>query len=230
MKKSVALSIIFCTVLFVSDISAQLRVGPTGGLNFNRQIFKSNTYRYDAIFKTRLAFHAGVISDLVVTKNLSLQSELLYSLRGGYYKSERTNIAEQYQSDLSYISLPVCLTFKFDVKGAYLVAGAGPYLEKLIHSSHKYYSNGSNIESGPLRVGTNYNLDQIKPWNAGVKVKAGFELKKGMYCVGYYDIGTSDINPQFQVTRNKTFGVQFAYIFSLTEEDRYNRFENFYEF
>ena len=30
--------------------------------------------------------------------------------------------------------------------------------------------------------------------------------------------------------RNKTFGVQLAYIFSLTEEDRYNRFENFYEF
>ncbi len=46
----------------------------------------------------------------------------------------------------------------------------------------------------------------------------------------FYDVSTSDINPQFTVTRNKTFGVQLSYLFSMTEEDRYNRFEKFYEF
>lgn len=224
--------LILSVLLLLSAVQnfAQFRVGPIGGLNYNRQVFKSNTYRYEGVFRSHLAFSAGVIGDLVLDKHLSLQPELIYTLRGGFYKSDRLNVSEEYQNDLSYISLPVCLTAKLDVNKAYLIAGAGPFLEKLIHSSHKYYSNGQNIENGRLRVGTNNETDQIKPWNAGVRLKAGFELKKGMYMVAFYDIGTSDINPQFTVTRNKTFGIHLAFLFSTTEEDRYNRFEKFYEF
>jgi hypothetical protein len=210
--------------------SAQLRLAPTGGFNFNRQIFKSNTYKYEGIFRNRLGFHAGMMADLVVTDFLSLQSELLFTRKGGFYKSDRPNISEEYQTDLNYISLPVCLTFKYDVKSAYLVLGAGPYINKLLSSQHRYYSNGENIENGPMRIGTDYDTDQIKPWDAGVKFKAGFELKKGLMMTAYYDWSTADINPQYTITRNKTYGVQLAYIFSLTEEDRYNRFEKFYEF
>jgi len=210
--------------------NAQFRIGPTGGLNFNRQVFKSNTYKYEGVFKSRLGFHIGVLSDLVIIKNLSLQSELLYTHKGGYYKTDRKDIGEIYQDDLGYLSLPVCMTAKLDVRSAWLFVGAGPYLSKLLYAKHSYTSNGSNIENGKLRVGTNYDTDQIKPWDAGVKVKAGFELKKGMYMCAFYDISTTDINPRFQVTRNKTFGVQLGFLFSTSEEDRYNRYENFYEF
>lgn len=221
-----------CVAILFMQFSAmaQFRIGPVGGLNFNRQIFKSNTYRYDDVFTTKLGLNVGVITDLTVSKNISLQTELLYTQRGGNYKTERLNITEEYNAKLGYVSVPVTLVGKLDVKSAYIIAGAGVYLEKLIFSSHSYYSNGNNIESGPLKVGTNMYTDQMKPWNAGVKVKAGFELKKGFYGVVYYDIGTTDLNPQFTINRNKTFGVQLGYIFSLTEEDRYNRFENFYEF
>lgn len=217
--------------LLCSGVSfAQFRIGPTGGMNFNRQTFKSNTIKYEGIFRNRLGFHAGIITDLVMTKNLSLQSELLYTQRGGFYKTDRPNISEEMQSDMGYISVPLCLTYKLDLRSAYLIVGAGPYLSKLLHSQHRYYSNGKDIENGAFRVGTNDLTDQIKPWDAGVKMKVGFELKKGMYMVGYYDMGSSDINPQFTVTRNKSYGVQLAYIFSTTEEDRYERFEKFYEF
>jgi hypothetical protein len=221
----------FIAIVVISQLGfAQFRMGPIGGLNFNRQVFKSNTYRYNDLFTTKLALNLGLITDLTISKNISLQSELLYTQRGGNFKSERVNITEDYDAKLGYVSLPVTLVGKLDVKGAYLLAGAGAYLEKMIISRHSFSSNGVNIESGPLRVGTNMYTDQIKPWSAGVKLKAGFELKKGMYCVAFYDIGTSDLNPQFTVARNKTFGVQMGYIFSLTEEDRYNRFESFYEF
>ncbi len=230
MNRKISFIILILLFIGVSGLHAQIRIGPTGGLNFNRQVFKSNSYRYDALFKSRLGYHFGIMSDLLITDHLSLQSELLYTRRGGYYKTERTNITEEYTADLGYATLPICLTAKFDVKSAYLFIGAGPYLSKLVNSSHRYESNGFNIENGKLRVGTNYETDQIKPWDAGVKVKAGFELKKGLYMCAFYDISTADINPQFTVIRNKTFGVQFAYIFSLTEEDRYNRFEKFYEF
>lgn len=230
MTRKIALYVLLLIVSFSLQSSAQFRMGPTGGLNFNRQVFKSNTYRYDALFKTRAGFNIGILTDLVATDYLSLQTELLYTHRGGYYKTERTDISEEFTDDLGYIDIPVCLTLKKDVKSAYLFVGAGPYLSKLIYSKHTYTSNGFNIENGKMRVGTNYDTDQVKPWDAGVKLKAGFELKRGFTMNAFYDIGTSDINPQFTVMRNKTFGIQLAFIFSTSEEDRYNRFENFYEF
>jgi len=222
----------FCSIILCmyADSMAQFRLGPTGSMGINRQIYKSNSYRYEGLFKNRLGYQVGVITDLILTPSLSLQSELLYARRGGYYKLEKANITEEYTTDLGYVTLPVCLTYKLDLKSAYVIFGAGPYLGKLLHSNHTYKSNDINIENGALRVGSDYNTDQIKPWDAGLKLKAGFELKKGFYMVAYYDISTADINPNFTVTRNKTLGIQFAYIFSLTEEDRYSRFEKFYEF
>ncbi len=218
--------------VLVASVSAQaqLRLGPIGGLNYNRQVFKSNANRYEGVFTSRMGVNAGVLSDLVINRRISLQSELLFTQRDGYYKNDRPVVNEEFRSDLSYVSLPACLTYKIDVNKAYLILGAGPYAAKLIHSSHSFHSNGRNVSNGQLRVGTNYETDQIKPWDFGVKLKAGFELKKGMYMVAFYDIGAYDINPQMVVTRNKTFGVQWAFIFSTTEEDRYNRFENFYEY
>jgi hypothetical protein len=231
MIRKTVLAAILCIIGTAGAMAqVQFRVGPTGGINFNRQTYKSNTIKYEGIFRNRLGFHAGVITDMVFTKNISVQSELLYTLKGGYYKSDRPNISEELQADLSYITVPVCLTYKIDLRSAWFFVGAGPYLSKLLLSKHTYYSNGMNIENGSYRVGTDPLLHQIKPWDAGVRFKTGFELKKGMYFGAFYDMGSADINPQFTVTRNKTYGVQLAYIFSTTEEDRYNRFEKFYEF
>lgn len=220
----------FSVCLMLNKAEAQLRVGPVGGINFNRQVHKSNTNKFDALFRNRYGFNVGIVTDLVMNKHLSLQSELLYTLRGGYYKTEGVNVSQEYSTSIGYVSLPVCLMYKINVNKAYLVLGAGPYLSKLVNTSHRFYSNENNVENGKLRIGTDYYTDQIKPWDAGVKLKAGFELKKGFTMTAFYDIGTSDINPQFVVTRNKTYGVQWSFLFSTTEEDRYNRFENFYEF
>lgn len=220
-----------CLVLVTAlSASAQFRLGPIGGLNFYRQVYKSNTYRYEAIFQTQMSFNAGMIGDFVINRKWSIQPELLYTRKGGIYKTDRAIVNEEYRANLGYVMMPVCATYKIDLNKAYFFLGAGPYAAKLLSSAHSFYSDGKNIENGPLQVGTNFTTDQIKPWDFGVKLKAGFEMKKGMYMGAYYDIGAYDINPQFTVTRNKTYGIQWAFIFSTSEEDRYERFENFYEF
>ncbi|MBU3677952.1 MAG: hypothetical protein FGM54_12335, partial [Chitinophagaceae bacterium] len=53
-------------------VSAQFRLGPIGGLNFYRQVYKSNTYRYEAIFQSRLSFNAGMIGDFVINRRFSI--------------------------------------------------------------------------------------------------------------------------------------------------------------
>ncbi len=230
MIKKIALIVVFS--FFVQQSFAQFRLGPIIGTNFNRQTFKSNGIRFqEQNFNSRMGFNVGAIGDLFITNYLSLQPELIYSHKGGYYALDYAGVvSETYRSNIGYIMMPVLLTGKLDVKKALLFFGAGPYLSKVMVNNHYYDQNGQNVEAGKLKMGTNSSTDQLKPWDAGIKIKAGVELKRGFFMNAFYDFGTADINPQFTVTRNKTIGVQIGYIFSLTEEDKYNRFNNFYEF
>jgi hypothetical protein len=221
---------LFAVCLLASATQAQFRIGPAVGFNFNRQVHKSNTYRFENVFSSQFGYSIGAVGDVVLTDYLSLQPELMYTMKGGQYDLEESNVTENFQTRLGYISLPVSLVYKYNLNRGYLFAGAGFYVSKLMFSSYNLDQNSINVASGKLRVGNDYYADQIKPWDAGVRVKAGFELKKGFFVSGFYDVGTADINPQFTVVRNKTIGVQAGFIFSLTEEDRYERFENFYEF
>lgn len=228
MLKRTLLLVVACTSFFVAN--AQLRLGPVVGANFNRQIHKSNSYRFQDIFASQLSYNVGVLGDVVLTPYLSIQPELIYTFKGGKYNLEESFVSEDYQAKLGYLSMPITLTGKMDIGRGYLFLGAGGYISKLMFTSHTLEQNGVDVSAGKLRVGNDLYGDQVKPWDVGVKVKAGFELKKGFYLAGFYDIGVTDINPQFSVVRNKTVGVQASFIFSLTEEDRYDRFENFYEF
>jgi len=222
--------ILLFAVLSTSGAMAQFRLGPIVGVNYNRQTQKSNTYRYENLFQNRLAFNVGVIGDLVITPWLSIQPELLYTFKGGAYQLEQPNLSEEYKANLGYVQLPISLTGKLVVGKAAIFGSVGGYVSKLVFTNHSYTLNDDINETGKLRVGTDYFTDQIKPWDAGARFKFGVELNRGFYLAAFYDVGAYDINPQFTVTRNKTVGVQTGYIFSLSEEDRYDRFENFYEF
>ncbi len=208
---------------------AQFRIGPSGGINFSHQINKSNTYPFEGVYKNRISFVAGASMDIGLKGKFTLQPEVLYSFKGGSYLLSNANIREEMKVNLGYLMMPLALAYKIDLNKAFMFFSAGPYLSKLIINNHSYIQNGNSVESGKLRVGTNYDTDQIKPWDAGLKYKIGFEHKKGLFFNAFYDMGTSDINPQFVITRNKTIGVQIGYLFSVTEEDKYDRLNSFYD-
>ena len=85
------------------------------------------------------------------------------------------------------------------------------------------------INAGTLRVGRTWD-DQITPYDLGLKFKTGFEIKRGMNMGVYYEMGLTDINPQFVQTYNKVFGVSVSYLFSITQEDKYNRYPDYYHY
>ncbi len=217
-------------ILFFGTANAQLRLAPMMGFNFNRQIQKSNTNKFQGLFDNKLHFSAGVMGDIIITDFLSIQPELLATFKGGAYQLEENVVTEDYTNNLGYFSLPVCITGKLNVNRAKLFLGVGGYVSRLVFTSYSLDQNNENVDAGKLRIGKDQFSDQVTPWDYGVKFKAGFELNRGLYMGAFYDIGIHDINPQPVLTRNKTVGVQLGWIFSLTEEDKYERFENFYEF
>ncbi len=227
LKRTILLLTAIC---FVGVAHAQVRIAPMMGFNFNRQIQSSNNNKFQGIFNTKLNFSVGAMGDILLTDFLSIQPEILYSFKGGAYELESASVSEKFTNNLGYIQMPVCITGKLDVKRGFLFAGAGIYAGRLVYSNYVLEQNYKNVDAGELRVGKDYLRDQITPWDYGFKFKAGLELNKGFYMGAFYDVGSKDINPQYAVTRNKTIGVQFGWSISLTEEDRYERFENFYEF
>ena len=75
-----------------------------------------------------------------------------------------------------------------------------------------------------------YNIISIYYMSLGLKFKTGFEIKRGMNMGVYYEMGLTDINPQFVQTYNKVFGVSVSYLFSITQEDKYNRYPDYYHY
>jgi len=224
-----ALFLILSVFLF-GNAGAQFRIAPMMGFNFNRQIQKSNNTRFQGLFNTNLHFSVGAMGDILLTDNLSIQPELLYTFKGGAYQLEPSTVTEEYSNSLGYISLPVCITGKIDLNRAFVFAGVGGYISRLTFTSYSLDQNAANVDAGKLRVGNDYLSDQVKPWDYGFKFKAGMELKRGFYMGAFYDVGMQDVNPQVVVTRNKTIGVQLGWVLSVTEEDKYERFEDFYQF
>ena len=222
--------LLLATVFLCGAINAQVRLAPVAGLNLNQQIQKSNNNRFQGVFSTKLHFSVGVMSDIILTDFLSLQPELLYTFKGGSYTLEPSSVSEQYTNNLGYVSMPVCITGKLNVRGGALFAGAGGYVSRIAFTSFELDQNSERVDAGKLRIGRDHLSDQIMPWDYGLKFKTGFELQRGFYMSAFYEIGLKDVNPQWPETRNQTVGVQIGWILSLTEEDKYERFENFYEF
>jgi hypothetical protein len=222
--------LLLSAVMLLGTVEAQVRIAPIMGFNFNRQVQTSNNNRFQGVFNTKLHFSLGAMADILLTDYLSVQPELLYTFKGGSYDLEPSSVSESFSTNLGYIQMPVCITGKIDVKRGFLFAGVGPYVSRLTYSNYTLEQNYKNVDAGQLRMGKDYLRDQVTPWDYGVKFKAGLELNRGFYMGAFYDYGTKDVNPQFAATRNRTVGVQFGWSISLTEEDRYERFENFYEF
>jgi len=222
--------LILCALALVSVAQAQVRIAPVVGFNFNQQIQKSNNISFEGVENTKLHMSLGAMGDILVTDFLSVQPELLYTFKGGAYEIEPSSVSENYNSNLGYLQMPICLTGKLKVNRGFLFAGAGPYVSRLVYTNYVLEQNYQNVDAGKLRVGKDYLRDQITPWDYGLKFKVGFELDRGFYMGAFYDMGTKDINPQFTTTRNRTVGVQMGWSISLSEEDRYERFDNFYEF
>lgn len=222
--------LILSALVLVTSVQAQVRIAPIMGFNFNRQFQSSNNNQFEGLFNTKLHFSLGAMGDILLNRYLSIQPEVLYTFKGGAYELEPSSVSEKFTNNLGYLQMPVCITGKLPVQRGFLFAGAGIYASRVLFTNYVLEQNYKNVDAGKLRVGKDYLRDQITPWDYGFKFKAGFELDRGFYMGAFYDLGTHDVNPQYVVTRNRTFGVQFGWSISLTEEDRYERFENFYEF
>jgi hypothetical protein len=205
MKKLSRLALLVCLMFFVASVQAQIKFGPKVGLNLSTMTLKNSGIAADP--KTLVGFHVGVISDIPVKGNFSLQPALLYSGKGSKYSFA----GEELSMSPSFIEIPVNAAYKFEVGSMNLYLNAGPYFA---------YGIGGKIkvagETESIKFGDDDNAD-MKPFDAGITFGAALEISKFLISLNY-ELGLTNLVPGVDSgddaeAKSKVFGISVAYFF-----------------
>jgi opacity protein-like surface antigen len=148
MKK---ISLIFAVfILGILNSNAQmLQLGVKGGVNFSNY---TNGEIDGVDFNQVTSYHFGLVTELKLLENLSLQPELLYSTQG----SELEGFGEQVKNELGYISLPVMA--KFYLTSNRLSIEAGPQFSFLVSERNELDATDTNTFDFGIGGGLSYKI------------------------------------------------------------------------
>ena len=127
--KKVALLVL---VVLSLGAQAQIEIGAKGGLNI------SNIVGKDAAYKSRTGVHIGGFAGIPLTKQLSLQPELVYSSQGGKWDGK-----DDGKTILNYLQIPVLLKYTTRVG---LFAETGPHIGFLLSAKDKYDGETEDVK------------------------------------------------------------------------------------
>lgn len=159
--------------------------------------------------KYKFGFHAGFVANIGLGNTLSIQPELLYSMKG--YKNESTvgsNTVTLNQT-LQYIELPIVLKAKFNQ----FFVEAGPQGGFLIGAPYKLEGGSSSVEASNKSFYSEIDLGYV----AGV----GYQLESGPMLGLRYNGGITNTPQSVSVNgvasqlkaRNTAFQVYVGYMF-----------------
>lgn len=196
MKKIFTVLLISCTLLSVhaqkSKREEGIKLGIKGGLNV------SNLMGDVEDQGMRTSVHLGLLAEIIVSDNFSVQPELLYSGQGSTYTG---SVPGFNRTKLDYVTLPVLAKFKLVNQ---LSFEAGPQLGILVSAKSK--TNNSNDK-----------IDGIKTLDFGLGAGLEYELKNGVIFQGRYNLGLTniggDIVPDNKRASNSVIQVSVGYLF-----------------
>ncbi len=180
--KNLKLTLIVAMLAVVSVASAQMRLGIKAGVNM------SNIYGEDVKnTNMKIGFNAGLSADYDFAPNVALQTGLFASTKGFKY-----NISTlEYTSNLVYVQLPLHLAYKIDVTpGTKVFLHGGPYAAYGVGGKNSV-AVGSLGGSSDKVFGD--GLAQLKPFDAGLGIGAGFELGQVVIDLGW-DMGLINLS------------------------------------
>lgn len=209
--------LVLCTLLLCATITAQtekVKIGVKAGLNIASLTFDEN--ELESSQKT--GFTAGIMAEIPLAKNFSVQPEVLYSQQGMKFSYSDIDVANSsYEStiNLNYLNIPVMLKY-YVLKG--LSVQAGPQIGILLKSNNKYQDNFLGYDNHE-----NYNLsDYTNAFDTSVNLGVGYQFKDKFYVDLRYNISYSDVfkeansNGNYVINsdmRNRVFQITIGYFF-----------------
>ncbi|MBT1697967.1 outer membrane beta-barrel protein [Fulvivirgaceae bacterium PWU4] len=108
-KNSINLLIVTATLLLSGSATAQIMLGAKAGANLYDN-YQSGSKYY--VSKPHTGFHVGVYGDYLISSEMSVRAEALFSTRGSYLSEYVNGERIDYEQQASYIDIPVSLSYR----------------------------------------------------------------------------------------------------------------------
>jgi len=129
----------------------------------------------------RTGLHVGVVAEMKLSDNFSVQPELLYSMQGATYSESFDDVPGEITDKLDFILLPVMAKY-------YIIDGlsleVGPQFGILLSAKSEAEAGGETAEAD-IEVYRNFDM----ALNGGV----GYELPMGLFVQARYSLGVTNI-------------------------------------
>ncbi|MFZ0282461.1 MAG: outer membrane beta-barrel protein, partial [Bacteroidales bacterium] len=164
-------------------------------------------------FKLIFGYHAGLNAVIPVGPDLFFQPGVLYSTKG----AKQEILANTTRTTkLSYIEMPLNFLFRPQLGDGHILLGAGPYIALGIAGVQRDYLD--NILSNKLTVkfknSTDTDYAYYKPLDFGGNIFFGYEFYSGIFCQINAQMGLYEINPDFELSDDKTSKKNIGFGFS----------------
>jgi len=195
--KKILLSVV--AVIALATVSnAQFKVGVKAGGNLNKLRINGESPLFsNSNFKS---YHAGLVGDLQVTDNISLQPQLLYVRKGATV----FNSKELGESTLrmNYIDLGTNVLYKVPLGFGKAFVGAG--------ISGSYCINGTQETNGQ-KSKLYSDIKSWKRYDLSYGLTAGLELNNGFFASINSEKSLLDISKESGTIKNRTYAVSVGY-------------------
>ncbi len=196
MKKGILAICMFFSLITVQ--AQKFAIGPMAGFRLNTA--STNLLPSDESLTLQPSFHVGAFAHFKFG-SLAFQPQLFFAGRGWSVKhKEHTD-----KTNIWAIDMPLNLLYSW--KGLYV--GGGPVLTwQLSASQHGHGINGEDIETD-IEIGS--EPGQIRQFNSGIQIMAGYKLFKFHGSV-FYNFGLSNLtNIADKNLRTGMMGINLGY-------------------
>jgi hypothetical protein len=208
MKKNLCFFISF--ILLINYANAQKSLfGFTAGATFAS--YKAKLESVSVTSDTKVGFTAGVTMSSPLGKKFAFRPSLNFVQKGG----KQTDEGSSDKTTFNYIELPLNFVYNAGTPKGMFFIGAGPSLSIGLSGKDKW-KDGSESGSDDIKFGSGDDAD-LKSFEAGINVLAGYQFKGGFFVAANYDAGVNNIapdDPQFNTKyHNRYFGIRIGCMF-----------------
>jgi len=199
-----------------SDVfNPEWSVGVNGGITLSQIAFNS---QIRVPQKYLMQYSGGLTARYISEKNVGIQAELNYSLRGWSEKLDTLHF-NKYTRSITYLEIPLLTHIYFNMgKRARVIFNIGPQISFKIGENE--LEKVITDESADIDY---YSVDVQRIFDYGLKGGAGIEFRTGVgsfiidgkYYFGLSDIFNNSRGDNFQASGNRVIGVNMTYLFRL---------------
>ena len=182
-----------CLFTGISSPAQYSKFGFTAG-----SAFANYKTKYDMIEisgKSKSGITVGVLADFPMGNNISFQPNLNFVRKGIKYGEDYGNGSfEQSTTSVNYLELPMNFLFNIYGKSGTFFVGGGPSFSFAISGKRKY-EDEIGSESGDLEFGNDSENDDMRGFDFGANMLAGYRFTNGLFLSADYNVGLSNLMP-----------------------------------